>query len=96
MSARKPDTRVSEDLLLDLYLEMRKLEPKSEDMSESLYLMCLTLQMLEKSGNKFPTQEEIDHLESTLKRFNRRKAVKLSIKKKLALHKSEEVLQRAA
>lgn len=38
--------------------------------------MSLTLEMLEKLGNTYPSQKEIDSLETLLKRFSRRKETK--------------------
>ncbi len=63
----------TEDQLLQFYLSAVKKEPKPEDMSLSLYLTCMALQIFEQFGNKFPTQEEIDVIEKAFKRYSRRK-----------------------
>ncbi|HVV68585.1 MAG TPA: hypothetical protein VHE99_06095 [Gammaproteobacteria bacterium] len=71
--------QTSEDQLLGLYLDAITNEPKSEDISQSLYLTCLALQACEQLGNKFPTQEEIDVVEKAFKRFSRRKSLEMPV-----------------
>ncbi|HVV67961.1 MAG TPA: hypothetical protein VHE99_02835 [Gammaproteobacteria bacterium] len=64
---------ISESALYQMYLEMKIRDPKTEEMSTSLYLTCITIQILEELGNKFPTQDEIDSVEAQIIRFHRRK-----------------------
>ncbi|HVV68697.1 MAG TPA: hypothetical protein VG895_05565 [Patescibacteria group bacterium] len=68
-------------ILFDLYKQVLKEEPKSEDMSQSLYLTCVAIRILEKTGNSFPSQVEIDAVEANVKRYSNRKSIKLSLKK---------------
>ncbi len=56
----------------ELYEEIISKDFKPEDMSKSLYVTCLAIQVHEHMGNNSPTQFEIDLVEAHLKRFMRR------------------------
>jgi hypothetical protein len=72
--------RQDDEILLKSYLAAIRKQPKPADMSQSLYLTCLALHMLEESGNPFPTQEEINVVEKAFKRYSRRKTLAHAIK----------------
>lgn len=63
-------------LYLKLFIEILKKETKPEGFSKTVYLTMLAIRVLEQIGNRFPTQAEIDVVESILKRFSNRKTVK--------------------
>ncbi|HVV67622.1 MAG TPA: hypothetical protein VHE99_01090 [Gammaproteobacteria bacterium] len=78
----KNQYRVALDgILFDLYKQILQEEPKSEDMSQSLYLTCVAIRILEKTGNSYPSQVEIDAVEASIKRYSNRKSMKLVFKK---------------
>ncbi|HVV69411.1 MAG TPA: hypothetical protein VHE99_10345 [Gammaproteobacteria bacterium] len=65
--------RISEIELIHLYLEAKENNPKSEDISHSLYLTILAIDILERIGNTMPTQAEIDCIELHIKRYTKKK-----------------------
>ncbi len=76
----KMNSTLSESELFQLYLFATENDPKPQHISKSLYLTCLSIAILEQIGNKMPMQAEIDFIESSLKRFSRRKSVKIHFK----------------
>lgn len=64
------------NILWGHYLSVAKEEPKDPSMSKSLYLTCLSIRVLEKMGNTYPSQDEIDAVETLIKRFQRNSAIK--------------------
>ncbi|HVV69589.1 MAG TPA: hypothetical protein VHE99_11270 [Gammaproteobacteria bacterium] len=66
---------ISENDLFAMYLKTIVREPKPESMTKTLYITCLAINILEQTGNKFPTQIEIDAVEANLKKYSRRKSV---------------------
>lgn len=54
-----------------------KANPKPKKLSQSIYLTCLAVQLLEKLENRFPTQKETDATEGVLKRYRHRKFLKV-------------------
>jgi hypothetical protein len=61
----------------EIYLNLLLNNPKPDDMSKSIYFVCLAIEILERMGNTYPTQEEIDGVESMVKRFFHRKSMKV-------------------
>ncbi len=71
---------ILDQILIKLFYNELKENPKPKSISKSIYLTMLTIGILEKLGNKFPTQKEIDFVESCLKRYGSRKSVKVFFK----------------
>lgn len=69
--------QILDGVLMNLFTNELKENPKDESMSKSTYMTVLTIGILEKLGNKFPTQKEIDFVESCLKRYGNRKSIKV-------------------
>lgn len=53
------------DILISIFPD----NPRPQNMSKSIYFVFLAIQILEKMGNIFPTQKEIDSVERLVKRF---------------------------
>ncbi len=70
----------SDEISMKLYLDLLKNEAKPEGISKAVYLAYLSIQVLEKKGNYFPSQEEIDVVEGIIKHFNKSKLVKLTFR----------------
>lgn len=69
-----------ESVLMKHYLNLLQNQPKPQGMSETTYITCLTLSILEQMGNKFPSQVEIDIVECNIKRYSLRKSIKFIFK----------------
>ncbi len=65
----------TEKEVFEFYEEIISKDSKPEDMSHSLYITCVAIQVHEHLGNNFPTQFEIDLVEAHLKRFIRRSSL---------------------
>ncbi len=66
----------TDQAFIALYLDLLKENPKSNEMSKSIYHVCLAIAILERIGNRFPTQKQIDAVEYLIKSFNRKKSAK--------------------
>lgn len=67
----------TEQAFIALYLDLLKENPRTNDMSKSIYHVCIAIALLERIGNKFPTQKQIDAVEYLIRSFNRKKTTKI-------------------
>ncbi len=67
---------ISDTEILEIYLKTIAKEPKPDLISDSLYRTCIAISILEQTGNNFPSQIEIDYIESYVKRQSRKTALK--------------------
>lgn len=84
-----------DNVLWNHYLVILREEPKDPSMSKSLYLTCLAIRVLEKMGNTYPSQDEIDAVEAIMKRFQARKLIK-ALSQEVVLNTSREKVLYAA
>ncbi len=73
----KKQLQIMDKLLVQLFVKELMENPRPVDTSKSLYFMMSAIKILEKLGNTMPIQEEIDFIESCLKRYGSRKNVKV-------------------
>ncbi|HVV67487.1 MAG TPA: hypothetical protein VHE99_00380 [Gammaproteobacteria bacterium] len=78
--SKNPHRLVLSGLVKKFYDEIAEYESKPEDMSKSLYFTCLAIRFLENMGNKFPSQTEIDVVESIIKAKDRAQLHKVILK----------------
>ena len=62
--------------LMELFLSTLMSNPKPKNMTKSVYMVYLAIQMLENMGNIFPSQKEISAMELIIKRYSNRKSSK--------------------
>ena len=76
--------RISEIELIHLYIEVKKNNPKWEEISQSLYQTVLAIEILERLGNRIPTQAEIDCIELYVKHYAKKKLSNTYLLKRVA------------
>lgn len=67
---------IPDNSLLEMFENLLKTNPKPKTFSQSTYLTCLAIQLLEQLGNRYPSQKDIDAIETRIKRFSKRKFLK--------------------
>ena len=65
INQREHFTKMVNDILISIFPD----NPRPQEMSKSVYFVFLAIQVLEKLGNTYPSQEEIDSMELLVKRF---------------------------